>query len=308
MYVGIATALAVSRTNDYFVTEAFTRQILRFDSAGTLVEAMGRGGRGPDEFERPTEISAMDDSTLLVADDVRQDLVLWDLVHNRARKRLRYEGIAGSLAVGGGRILSTVFNFRRHTMAVQWTAPYDTPTYFGKLPAYTSKHFGQAYGTVAVSTYNDTVAYVAGDSDVVRIANANWTVIDSIPIPRRIRRGVPAHLDTSLSGGRNIYSVMNQLSVLWGVYRLSGNRFAIAHLDGNAGANGVGSVIYFTVVSKGGASRCVDVPIPTHWRKIQPLMMFKGDSLYVLDQYSPSNDSTRAVTDISKYIIGQDIC
>jgi hypothetical protein len=90
--IGKANALAVSTNGEFFVTDMVSRRVLRFDASGAFIDAIGRGGRGPNEFEGPSWLTSLDDSTLAVVDVLRRQAVLWDLPRGRVRVRLPIPG------------------------------------------------------------------------------------------------------------------------------------------------------------------------------------------------------------------------
>lgn len=130
--------------------------------------------------------------------------------------------------------------------------------------------------------------------------------MDSLPIPRLLRRGIPRELDLSLGEHRNIYDVQRQLSVPFNLRALSGGRFAAFHLDASVWSNNtVMGQVFMTVIPSTGKVRCIDVRVPTHDSTSIPRLAFLADTLFVLDQFARDD---AAVTEIRKYHMGVDVC
>lgn len=188
--------------------------MLHFDSSGALVSILGRYGYGPSEFVQPAFVKLVDDTTLLITDQPRRDVVLWDLTRGRDRLRMRYAGMPGFFSVTDGMITGTTFDVGTGTIAARWKPPYTSARTLGRFPpVFLHNNFFAIYGLIPLAEFGDSVAYVAGDIDFVRIADSAWHVVDSIAIPKRIRRRIPAVIDSTMTEGRNIYYVMTQLSL-----------------------------------------------------------------------------------------------
>lgn len=305
-YIGKANALAVSAKGEFFVTDMLSRRVLRFDSAGAFVEAIGRSGRGPGEFEGPSWLTSLDDSTLAIVDLLRRQAVLWDLPSNRARARLPLPGMTSPLIYAKGVIYVAAADVEHGTAGIRWRSPEGAPERLGHvLDVYTDR-FWSIWGTVSVDVSGDSILYFGGRSEFLIVADSLWQARDSLPIPRLARRGIPPEIDYSLSAGRNIYDIGDQLSNPFGLQILSDGRYAVFHLDASVARNrtAIGQV-FMTVVSRKGASRCVDVVVPSHDSSTIPRLSFVGDTLFVLDHFVAADT---AIAEINKYHIGTDMC
>ena len=114
-YIGKTNALAVSTNGEFFVTDMLSRRVLRFDSDGAFVEAIGRGGGGPNEFEGPSWLTSLDDSTLAVIDMIRRQAVLWDLPSKTARTRLPLPGLTSAVVYSDGSLYAASADVERGT-------------------------------------------------------------------------------------------------------------------------------------------------------------------------------------------------
>jgi len=307
VYVGKPISVAVSSTGEIFVTDGFAKRVHRYAATGQFLEVIGRQGNGPNEFMQPGMIYSYDDSTLLITDEIRRDAVVWDLPQKQARLRLPFSGQPGVYAVHKNSLIGSFQNPVKKTLAMRWTLPEVTPEYVGKLPpAFANGLFAMVWGRIPIDTYGDSIAYTTGDADYIRLTDSSWHVNDSIAIPRRVRRGIPEALDTTLTKGRNIYYVMNQLSTPFVVHRLSGGRFGVIYVDATIRNNNTMSgKSYLTVVRKDYPARCIDVMIPIHDETTIPRMVFRGDTLYVVDQYV---EGSKATVDVIKFAVGENIC
>lgn len=306
VFVGMPIGLAVSENGDFFISEGFGTRILRFDSNGTLRDVLGRFGYGPNEFVQPAFLKMVDDTTLLITDQLRRDIILWNLARGRERMRIPYHGMPGFFAVSAKAITGTVFDVGKGTVATRWRMPEATSENLGRLPPiFQHNNFFAIYGLIPMDIFGDSAAYLAGDIDFVRVTDSAWTVVDSIFVPRRIRRGIPAEIDSTMGHGRNIYYVMNQLSNPYAFHRLSGGRYAIIHVDGIFKNSGVTGSLYLTVVAKGKQARCVDLPLPVHDDNALARLTFLGDTLFVLDHFV---DGTAAIADVLKIALPESLC
>lgn len=306
VFIGRPVKLAVSARGDYFVAEATGIRVLHYDASGRFLDVIGGYGYGPDEFVQPAFLVAVDDSTLLISDQLRRDVILWDLQHHRARLRLPYSGMPGFYVVENGAITGTVYDPGRGTIATRWRLPSTQGQQLGTLPAvFMRNNFFAIYGQIPLAVFRDSVAYVTGNSDFVRIADSTWTVRDSVPIPRRLRRGIPEVIDSTMGNGRNIYYVMNQLSNAYELHRLSGNRYAVIHVDGIFQNSGVTGSLFLTVVEKGKRARCIDLPLPVHDDNALARVTFRGDTLYVLDHFV---EGAGAIAEVQKIVLSRNLC
>ncbi|MBL0940403.1 MAG: 6-bladed beta-propeller [Gemmatimonadaceae bacterium] len=305
-YIAKPNALGVSRAGEFFVTDMPSRRVLRFDAGGAFVEAIGRAGGGPDEFEGPHSLTALDDSTLAIVDVLRRQAVLWDLRSKSARAHLPIGGLTSPLVYSKGLLYAASADVEHGTAGLRWRSPYEEPERLGKVLDVYRDRFYAIWGTVLADVSGDSILYFGGRSEYLIIADNEWQPRDSLPIPRVARRGIPVEIDYSLGGGRNIYDVGKQLSIPFGLKILSGGRYAVFHLDASIVNNtSVIGQVFMTVLSLSGASRCVDVLMPSHDPTAIPRLAFVADTLFVLDHYVVADS---AIAEVSKYHIGTDLC
>lgn len=305
-FVGRANALAVSAKGEFFLTDMLSRRVLRFDSEGAFIASIGRSGGGPDEFEGPSWLTSIDDSTLAIVDLLRRQAVLWDLASNRARTRFALPGMTSPLVHHNGTLYAAAADVEHGTAGIRWRTPGETPEQLGQVLDVYNGRFWSIWGTVAIDVSGDSIVYFGGRSEFVVVADSLWQPRDSLPIPRLVRRGIPATIDYSLSGTRNIYDIGNQLSNPFGLYVLSGGRYAVFHLDASVTrSNTVVGQVFMTVVSAKGISKCVDVRVPSHDSHTIPRIYLVDDTLFVLDHFVSSDTP---IAEISKYHIGRDMC
>lgn len=305
-YIAKSNALAVSARGEFFVTDMLSRRILRFDATGAFLETIGRQGRGPNEFEGPSWVTALDDSTLAVIDVLRRQAVLWDLASKSATARLPLPGITSPLIRASGMLYAAAADVEHGTAGLRWRSAQGPPERLGKILDVYRDRLSSIWGALAVDVSGDSILFFGGRSEHLIIANGEWQPQDSLPIPRVARRGIPLELDLSLRNGRNIYDIERQLSIPFGLRILSGGRYAVFHLDASVVKNTtVVGQVFMTVVSSEGSPRCVDLPVPTHDPTVIPRLAFLADTLFVLDQFERSDS---AVVEIKKYRVGASEC
>ncbi len=306
-YIGIPISFAVSASNEYFIIDRPSVRVLRYDSSGHFQGTLGRRGQGPNEFMQPTFIEFVDDSTVLISDPVRRDFTLWNVDSALVRSRVPHQGEMGFFAADRGSITGTVFNRLTGTVAARWRSPASQPQYLGRLPAVfaPTNRFASIYGFIPLASFNDSVAYLTGESDFLRIADSSWNVTDSLRIPQRVRRGVPEAIDSTMGNGRSIYDIMGQLSNPYALHKLTGGRFAVLHVDFSVRNNAPTGSVFLTVVGKRSSPRCIDIPLPVRDSNTIPRVAFRGDTLFVLDQYISGE---RAVIDIQRFSLAVGVC
>lgn len=306
-YIAKSNALAVSSSGEFFVTDMLSRRILRFDKNGEFLEAIGRHGRGPNEFEGPSRVSTLDDSTLAVIDGLRREAVLWNLRSKSAVARLPLPSLASPLVRGNDVLYPAATDYEHGTAGLRWRSPRGAPERLGRmLDVYRNQRFASIWGEPAIAVSGDSILYFGGRSEYLVVADSNWQPFDSLPIPRAKRRGIPREIDYSLGNGRNIYDVMAQVSVPFGLHSLSGSGFAVLHLDFRVVNNTtVVGQAFMTVLASNHSARCVDVTVPTNERDVVPRISFLGDTLFVLDQFERDN---AVVVEIKKYHIRNGFC
>lgn len=305
-YIAKANAIAVSAMGEYFVTEMGQRRILRFDRHGNFVEAIGRSGRGPDEFEGPHSLTSLDDSTLAIVDVLKRRLVLWNLQAKSARAHLAIPGLTSAVVPNGGNLYVAAADVERGTAGLRWRSADTEPERLGTVLDVYRDPFWTIWGTVAMDASGDSILYFGGRSEYLIVADSMWQPYDSLPIPRTHRRGVPATIDYSIGGGRNIYDVGDQLSAPFALHMMSGGRYALFHLDASVVNNStVVGKVYMTILSARGATRCIDVPVPARDSTVIPRLAMLGDTLFVLDHHSVGDS---AVAEIAKYHLHEGLC
>jgi len=305
-YIAKSNAITISAKGEFFVTDMGQRRVLRFDRNGQFVEAIGRSGRGPDEFEGPSWLSSVDDSTLAIVDILKRRLVLWDLSFKTARAHLAIPGLTSAVVPNGGNLYAAAADVERGTAGLRWRSANAEPERLGKVLDVYRDTFWSIWGTVAMDVSSDSILYFGGRSEYLIVADSMWQPYDSLPIPRTRRRGIPAEIDYSIGGGRNIYDVGDQLSVPFALHMMSSGRYALFHLDASVVNNSaVVGKVYMTILNPRGATRCVDVPVPSRDSSVIPRLAMLGDTLFVLDHHSVGDS---AVAEIARYHLYEGLC
>ncbi len=306
VYLANPNALGVSAKGEFFVTDVPSRRVLRFDATGAFVETIGRYGGGPNEFEGPSALTVLDDSTLAIIDILRRQAVLWDLPSSSVRTRLPIPGLTSRLVRSGGSLYAAAADPEHGTAGLRWRVPNGAPERLGQMLAVYRDMFYAIWGTVRMDASGDSIIYFGGSSEYVIVADTSWQPLDSFPIPRERRRGIPLEINYEMGPGENIYDVMRQLSNPMGIFNLSAGRYAVFHVDASIRNNTVVSGhAYLTVVSPTGVSRCVDVPVPAHDSSFFPRVSLRADTLFALDHFVVGDS---VIAEVSKYWLGPDVC
>ncbi len=296
---------AVSSSGDYFVTDVLSRRVLRFDARGEFVQAIGRYGGGPNEFEAPGSLTTVSDSTLVIVDNPRRQALLWHLPSSAVIARLPLTGLTHTMASANDVLYAPTPDLERGTAGVRWRPDQGTVAQVGKLLDVFRERLPAIWGAVKVAAMGDSLLFVGGRSEFVIVADTLWRPHDSVAVPRAVRRGIPSEIDDRIGAGRTIYDVMRQLSTPFALHGLSAGRLAVFHLDASIEGNLVFGNVFMTVVSAAGPTRCVDVPVVSREPRAVPRVTMIADTLFVLDHYVHGET---AVAEVRKHLVGPDVC
>jgi hypothetical protein len=280
-FIGRAIGVAATKGGTVLVTEGHSRRVVGFTRRGELSHVLGRYGNGPGGFVTPSDLVVVNDSLLYVSDFSRGGVIRWNWKERREIGPLLLAGSPATLAVVGDTIYAGTLNFTKGTAFARWTASDDSITYFGSSPPGLARSpLREGFGRVTLAAWSDSIAYSIGLSDVIFIASSKGLVLDSVRVPRRVRRGIPVDLNASRPDTRAIAS---RASLTFAMGRLRDGRLVIIHMDADFLKAAGSGKLYVSALSRDDGSACVDMPL-LHDAEQVPRVGFDGDTLLALDQ------------------------
>lgn len=303
-----------------YISDQFSKRVLRFDRQGEVIQTYGRPGGGPGELQGSGLTFVLDDSTLVVEDWAVERLNLFDRESGEYRSGHPFVGIAGltpPVKIDGGIWFPTVDRAQRRALA-RWTPREDTVRTVGEMPLefHTSLDGGRPgyanymnFGSLTLASG----ALVRGwqpRNDLIRYT-PDGAVLDTLVIPTVRRRGVPENLrylyDVEGATGRERITINSRLRQL---HTLPDGGLAFTHhdqiirsLDGPMPV--VAADVWVGVVSPDLQQACVDTPVPAS-SDVRAMETFRGDTLFVLDRQIV--DDSRLETRINLYLIDTEGC
>jgi len=282
VFVARPAHLAVSGRDEFFISDAFSRNVIHVRANGQVAGGIGRRGRGPGEFEAPTTMLVAHDSLLLVADQARGGVVVRSLESGLERALLRIEGARPTMTMVGDVVYAGTVNSVRRTALARWNLGGDSVHYFGVLPdAYERSPMRDFIRNVSLAAWGDTLAYIVGLTDVVYIATSDGRLSDSLRVPRLTRRGLPT--GQRLAALRDPNKAAAESSLPWALGSLRDGRLVAVFADGEMRSNAFGGRLFVTVLARAGNAHCTDILVPSDGHEL-PRVAFDGDEMLVLEQ------------------------
>jgi hypothetical protein len=306
LYIGRPRSFAVDRADGSFViADAFADRAIRYDRSGMAMTVYGQRGSGPGEF---TAIGAVIpfDSLLIVEDVSRGVLNLFDLPSGKYLRERPYTGVIGGTARIGDTLLFGSLNLARKTSLVSWDLRNNSTTFSVALPpAYSaSEPLAAVFPGSAVAAWADTLLVGFSGTKDLLLTNLRGQLLETISVPRRWRRGVPADVAEQLDGVSfaDLFSLISHLSTL---ARVPNGQFLLIHRDQTIDpSRNISSRVYATLLSADRKTACVDRELPTP-QESQSLVAIRGDTIFVLEQAVAGGD---AMTSVTMYKVLDDTC
>lgn len=305
LYVARPSGIAVDPLNgDLYVTDGFWGRVLRFTASGELAATYGVRGEGPGELKDPGAV-AVGNSLVFVADVGTGRVGMFETATGRFVRAVRHRGALSSLLPLGDGVWMGVQNVTGKTALARAEDASDTLVYSGALPEefVMSPPLAGIYTGIQVLSWGDTV--VAGFMGLNRVVryHSDGTVLDSIRIPVRIRRGEIPNVVQAL-GRMEFPQQFSANSALFRMHRLSGGSLALIHYDQEIDGNLIRAKVFLSLLSPDFRQACVDRVIPVS-EDAQPYTAFAGNELFVLQQ---KVDGERAHTFVDRYRIDEAGC
>ncbi len=300
-YLGRPVTIAASDRWGFFVPDVSTHAVHHIARNGDMRDQIGRYGSGPGEFLAPTGLALVHDSILIISDAQRLGIFERNLNTGVQGPLLSLGAPTPFMAATGDTVVAAYWFLAENSLFAKWRLGDDSVMYFGTMPpSLRSTPAIRVRSHVTLAVWTDTVLYHAGFSDHLHLMTTAGRVIDSIPIPRVRRRGVPPGIVWTSA------DLLNHVSLVTTVGRLRDGRLVVLHNDltTTVGRRAASSAVYATVISREQRNACVDLPVSVDRSTILRTVLH-GDTLITLDQVVTDD---RATGVIRKYVFPPGMC
>ena len=311
---GYTSFFARTRNGHVFVNDMQFRRLIHFDSIGRFVNAIGKPGDGPGEFNLPGPLGILPgDSTVMVIDVNRRWASLFD---TRTGSYLRgfavpFQDIGTNWTVQGG-VISFALNASRPLFG-RWTLSGDSVELIGTVPRRLRGESGvtAAYGRSEIVVTDSNAIALLPTEPGLDVFTADGKLVGWVRLPAARRRGEP--FDLIAQQKKIARSDRNQVlgSSVAAFHKLSSGMLVAVHLDMTVASAGPHSVRYAdfkmfaTLISADLRRACIDAPLPIV-TDVPPIPTFVGDTMFVLTRHVLESNQVRSV--VYGFVIGSNGC
>lgn len=293
VFVGKTAGLAVDDRRRFLVVDAVANALFEFDSIGRFVRRYGAAGRGPGEFRGIGDaVLSQSDGQLTLTDFSLRRVTTFNRDDGRLMGTRAFEGKLGGLAGADGRMWYGLFDpDNARAIAVEHVAGLvttDTTPVQASLVAIPEEYLtveplNGIYGFASVVAWADTAFVGFAASPFLLLVTADGVIVDTVPLPARTRRGVPANLVAILSDVRRRPSEMySAASGLMRLHRRSDGSVVTIHHDTKIAGRLLSARVFAGVISPDRSRACMDAEIPVS-SDVIPWTAMQDDLLFVLD-------------------------
>ena len=279
-----------------WVADRQNGRLVRFARDGRPLAQVGRKGRGPGEIADPGPLAVMGDGTVAVW-DYRGGKVLGFAPDGGLRWEapVREQALPLQLQATGDTLWTGVVSLADSTGAMRILPRTGAIGKLAPIPA--DYAAGLAYSlpfAVALRLDDGVLVNYAGDHRL--FLHRDDGGIDTIPLPKRLRRSTPPDLLARAMRGeyRDVGGLENVVSMPARAARLTDGTIALLHGDvdfSQAGHRPPEADVWLTVLDPAQRRACVDAPLGRADRGL-PSLAFRGDTLFVLDQVIAGDRAT----------------
>lgn len=321
-YIGRPHAMVVDTIDrSFLVGDSFENRILRFAWDGRLIQTYGRPGEGPGEFRAVSSPFVVDD-TIVVGFDTGQRLESFSRRDGKHLESGRYPGItpgpSGSV-VGRTVVVSVVRDEIRTFVGVwdrdrnHWDNILTLPLPYRRSMASSTRALLGIFGVGSVTAWADTMLAGMAATNELYLATLEGEVLDTLGLPRALRRGVPENAHDRIDNDMSIdfRERVEMLSTLHGLYRMTDGSTAVIHHDIELKGEPPGPVefladVYVSILSSDRTRACADGAVP-FTNEMRAAHTVSQDTLYLLDRtLNAAEDGME--TWIRRYVIDTSAC
>lgn len=278
----------VADSAGYLVTDEQEPQVLAFNRRGALVRRYGREGDGPGEFRWAVAAYPYEGDRVIVFSQEPPAAQVFDRKSGALVERYRLVPPIMSARVVGRRVWIGGDRYATRTGLRRLVLGDSHETDLAPLPAEfeAGAPLNGTFHMVSFAVWSDTVLVGFEPSSTLTLLLDDGTVLDSVTVPARLRRGVPADASEALLRAMSkgpYYKVFGMLSALRGMHHNADGSTTLVYFDSRPEPPPVTSEIFVSMLSRDRTRACVDAKVPLH-AEAQPAFGFDGDDLMVLEQ------------------------
>jgi len=287
-FVGRPISLAIDALDGtLYVADALNQRVARFGRDGRLVRTYGTPGSGPGEIGLARGVF-LADSYVVVTDTRAGTLVLYDRQDGDFQRSVPLIGYTGNVfSTASDTAWIGVRDPTTGTVITGWAVDTDSLVHVGQIPDEFEEYpqIARAQGLPVVS-WADSLLVGFGLLNTVFLYSKAGSVLDTIPIPVRYRRGNSKESFERADG--SAVKLANSTSALWGMHKMPSGDVALVHYDLTVEERGDrprirNTTVYLSVLRNDLATACVDRRVAVE-SDAQPVIQFLGDTLFMVRQ------------------------
>jgi len=284
-FVGHPAQLAIdSATGDLFVADMFGKRILQFTRDGALKRELGgvtdKGGHLRGLFD-----IVLHGSSVLAVDEKHHELSSYALATGDLEERRPFRQLQPNMFSGPGSVVWTGgFDAAQHSMLSSWDLATDRRTTIVPMSRELEGRKAWRSTWAAMATYwADSMLVSLSASNSLFIMTLDGTVLETVTIPVRRRRGVPESL--LRQEGISSRDIQNGISQLFAFHRLGDGSVVLVFLENTIGAERSDwtTRLWISLINLDLHRACVDTPLEIASVSM-PFPAFRADTLFVLTQ------------------------
>lgn len=287
---GLANAGLHVTDDAIWVGDPQNGRVLWFTRHGQPVRQLGTQGKGPGELQAPGPLVPLAGDRVAVWDYMASKLLVFDARDGTVRGEIPVREqflFPMQLQAVGDTLWAGVVSVRDSSGAMRLMLPDGQVQKLAPMPADYRAGLAQSFPYSVALRFGDTlfVGY-AGDHRVY--LHHDRGAVDSLAVPSRLRRGVPADLLRRARAGEYRspgLGLENFVSSLTLAGRLADGSVALVHYDvefDQRGDEPAEVVAWLTVLDPRLARACTDARLPLIDPAL-PSLAFRGDTLFALE-------------------------